>query len=64
MLGAVGIEAGDDGRELVDGAAEALAVLLDELGHLRQRQAAEQRDEERDAAEDHGPVSGRGRRPA
>ena len=39
MLGRVRIEARDDGGELVDRAAEALAVLLDELRQLRHRQA-------------------------
>ena len=53
LLRAVAVEARDDRREFVDRAAEPLAVLLDELGKLRHREAGNQGEEQGKPAEYH-----------
>jgi len=59
--GGVLVEMHGDQRELVDGTAEPLPVLLRELRHLRGDQAGEQRQDERDGPKEHPASEASGR---
>src|SRR5947209_10551082 len=59
-LGCLGLEALDQSVELIDRAAEPLAVLLRVFRHLRGNDAEKQADQRSDAAEKHGNLCGLG----
>ena len=62
VLRAIGFESCDHRGQLVDRAAETLAILLQEFRHLGGSEAEQERGEKSEAAQDHGERSERARR--